>query len=105
MRIIIIATREKLLFFVFLIGVHTHTHNTNTVKMKRKRKARWVVGWVQKVKKVWRRESKRIRTKEEQIIPPLLLLLIIRIKLTKGGSWESGTIITERQRRRIIKRF
>lgn len=104
MRIIIIATREKLLFF-FLIGVHTHTHNTNTVKMKRKRKARWVVGWVQKVKKVWRRESKRIKTKEEQIIPPLLLLLIIRIKLTKGRSWESGTIITERQRRRIIKRF
>ena len=73
--------------------------------MKRKRKARWVVGWVQKVKKVWRRESKRIKTKEEQIIPPLLLLLIIRIKLTKGRSWESGTIITERQRRRIIKRF
>lgn len=45
MRIIIIATREKLLFFFFLIGVHTHTHNTNTVKMKRKRRARWV-GWV-----------------------------------------------------------
>lgn len=42
------------------------------------------------MKKVWRRESKRIRTKEEQIIPPLLLLLIIRIKLTKG---EVGKVV------------
>ena len=73
--------------------------------MKRKRRAGG--GWVgPKSEKVWRRESKRIRTKEEQIIPPLLLLLIIRIKLTKGklGKWYNNNRKAEKENNQEILR-